>query len=149
MAAVNALYRLGVKFVQRISALIHILFCLYLNHFVSPGFLLAKDCNRTFWLHVYQWHTKFTSIYTEIDLKFGNVEDLQNFNQTKILENKKAWFHVMKWIKNGCPGIILTLSDNGGVMCCWEVVQEVLINEGSVYDFFLTTWMQVRVRLWP
>ena len=45
----------------------------------ETGFLLAEFCNRTFWSHVYQRKIKFTSIYTDIVLKFGNVQDFQNF----------------------------------------------------------------------
>ena len=45
-------------------------------------FLPAKLRNRTFWPQEYQRHIKFTSIYTEIVLKFGNVRNIQNFNQT-------------------------------------------------------------------
>ena len=46
------------------------------------GFLLAEFCDRTFWPLVHQGHIKFTSIYIEIVLKFGNVQDFQNFNRT-------------------------------------------------------------------
>ena len=51
----------------------------------NAGFLPANfcnTCNRTFWPQVYQKHIKFTSIYTEIVLKFRNVQGFQNFNRT-------------------------------------------------------------------
>ena len=71
-----------------------------------PEFLLAGYCNRTFWLQVYQRHMKFTSIYTEIVIKFGKFQDFQNFNLEsfrtfriltglcpEICVNKNPWFH--------------------------------------------------------
>ena len=46
------------------------------------GFLPAKFCNRIFWFKVYQRDIKFTLIHIQIVLKFRNVQDFQNFNQT-------------------------------------------------------------------
>ena len=41
----------------------------------DPGLSQPEFCNRTFWPHVYERHIKITLIYTEIVLKFGNVQD--------------------------------------------------------------------------
>ena len=83
------------------------------------------------------------------DPTFGSSNGLATFRRQALY----GGYCINQWWRLVYTGTYaplgLTLSVNGGVRCWCEVVREVLINEGSVYDFFLTTWMQVRVRLWP
>ena len=61
------------------------------------GFLLVEFCNRTFWPMCIKGVMKFTSIYTEIFLIFGNVPGLDNISWTMFFfvnRQRSHWISV-------------------------------------------------------